>query len=67
MQLIALFRMALLRESLPALIIILHMDTIRGVPACFPTLFMSFALCLLKPTLVSVTHPLIPEKTVLKY
>lgn len=64
MQLIALFRMALLRESLPAPIIILHMDTIRGVPACFP---MPFALRLLKPTLVSVTHPLIPEKTVLKY
>lgn len=56
--------MALLRESLPAPIIILHMDTIRGVPACFP---MPFALRLLKPTLVSVTHPLIPEKTVLKY
>lgn len=60
---VLLFRIALLRESLPALISILHMDTIRGVPACFPTLFMPFALSPLKPTLVSVTHPLIPEKT----
>lgn len=54
-------------ERLPAHIIILHMGAIRGVPACFPALFVCLALGLLKPTLVSVTPPLIPDKTVLKY
>lgn len=57
------FRIELLGETLPALLSILHMDAIREVPACFSTLFMSFALSLLKASLVSVTHPLIPENT----